>query len=190
MSIRALLCYVTALFVVGASTLTAKADSLTLESDSGNGNNYLYVYDLTVNFVDSGFTFENEPLYELDFTSLEITGLTGVTGISVGEDLFTELGLTCVFTSNEVACPQHTKFLLLPGSNPLTLDDLSIFSTSAPGTVDFSFVDSSGGSGSVIGPAASSGPGPASPAPEPAALVLVGTGVATTLWARRRRVAI
>jgi hypothetical protein len=191
MSIRALLCYVTALFVVGASTTTAKADSLTLNNDGGSGNNYIYIYDLTVNLVDSGFTFENEPLSKLDFTLLEITGLTGVTSIDVGEDLVTELGLMCVFTSNEVACSPSTNFILAPAT-PITLSDLDIFSTSAPGTVDFSFDDFGGSgsasSGSVIGPAASSGP--ASPTPEPSALVLVGTGVAMTLWARRRRLAI
>jgi hypothetical protein len=188
MSIRALLCYATALFVVGASTLTAKADGLTLNTESGSGNNYIYIYDLTLNLVDTGFTFESGPLYDFDFTSLEITGLSGVTAVHVGFDLVTELGLMCGFTSNEVDCPQHTKFIFLPASNPLILDDLEIFSTSAPGTVDFSFDDSSGSSGSVIGPTATSSP--ASPAPEPSALVLLGTGVATTLWARRRRGAI
>jgi PEP-CTERM motif len=185
MSIRALLCCVTALFVVGASTLTAKADTLTLESDSGN----TYIYGLTVNFVDWGFTFEGQPLYQPDFTSLEITGLAGVTGVTVSEDLASYLHLTCGFTSNQIDCSSSGSFNLMFFSEPVVLSDLSITSTSAPGTVAFSIVDSSGDSGSIIGPAASSGP-PASPTPEPSAFVLVGTGVATTLWARRRRVAI
>ncbi len=179
MSIRALLRCVTALFVVGGSILTAKADTLTLESDSGN----IYIYDLTVNFIDSGFTFEGQPLYEPDFTSLEMTGLAGVTGVTASGDY-----LTCGFTSNQVDCSISGSYNLMFFSGPMVLSELSITSTAAPGTVAFSIVDSSGDSGSVIGPAASSGP--PSPTPEPSALVLVGTGIATTLWARRRRVAI
>ena len=184
MSIRALLRYVAALLVVGASTLTAKADTLTLESDSGN----IYIYDLTVNFVDSGFTFDGAPLYKPDFTSLEITGLAGVTGVTVSGDLASYLHLTCGFTSNQLDCSPSESPTLILSSDPMVLSDLSVTSTSAPGTVAFSIVDSSGDSGSVIGPAASSGP--PSPTPEPSALVLVGTGIATTLWAHRRRVAI
>jgi PEP-CTERM motif len=188
MSIRALLSYVTALFVVGASALTAKADSLTLNTD-GSGDNYPYTYDLTINYIVVGFNLDHAPLYAPDFTTLLITGLSGVTGIVDVEGRLATEGFRCDFTSGEVDCLANGYVPFPPSPNPLTLRPaLVILSTSAPGTVDFSFDDNSRSSGSVIGPAASSGP--PSSTPEPSTLVLLGTGVATTLWARRRRVAI
>jgi len=185
MSIRALLSYVTALFVVGASALTAKADSLTLNTD-GSGDNYPYTYDLTINYIVVGFNLDHAPLYAPDFTTLLITGLSGVTGIVDVEGRLETEGFRCDFTSGEVDCLANGYVPFPPSPNPLTLRPaLEILSTSAPGTVDVFFDNTSG---TVIGPAASSGP--PSSTPEPSALVLLGTGVATTFWARRRRVAI
>jgi hypothetical protein len=176
--LRKLIALVVFGFLLGPGS-KAKADSLVFESHSGS----TYTYDLNLDYQNSGFTFENQILYEPDFTSLSITDLLGVTGVSVSGDLAGN-HLTCTSTSSAVSCSLGSPALIISPA-PETLGTISITSTAASGTVDYSVVDSGpdapGSSGTVLGPQTT-----ATVTPEPSTLLLLGTGLASVLGVRRR----
>ena len=146
----------------------AKADSITLESHTGDTYNYALTFDehTTVFFLD-GF---------------QLSGLSGVTDAVLSGPLANDFGIVN-FNSSSV-----TVGSILSIENgkriPFSVGTLTITSTDAPGNVDFAILDSNGlFTGQVGGP---SGSDP-SPVPEPSSFILLGSGLVAAAGAARRK---
>lgn len=145
----------------------AKADSVTLESQTGN----TYTYDLTLDSYVTGFVF----------SGFELTGLSGVTDATLSGNLAQNFGVT--FDADSVLV--GTIATIEAGIHiPFSVGTLTVTSLSAPGDVDFSILDSNGLSqGQVEGPTGS-------PVPEPSSIVLLGSGLLAAAGVVRRKLSV
>lgn len=153
--------------IVSAFALTpfAKADSITLDSHSGN----TYTYDLTLD--------NHLNVFFLD--GFQLTGLSGVTDAQLSGNLAQSFFITN-FDSTSVTV--GSVFSVEYGQQiPFSVGTLTLTSASAPGDVNFAILDSNGlSTGQVLGP-------DSSPVPEPSSLVLLGSGLVAAAGVARRK---
>lgn len=151
-----------------AFTPLAKADSISLESHTGNTYNYALTFD------------EHSTIFFLD--GFQLSGLSGVTNATLSGALANDFGIAN-FDSNSVTV--GTIFSIEHGRTiPFSVGTLTVTSAAALGNIDFAILDSNGFfSGQVQGP---SGSDP-SPVPEPSSLALFGSGLLAAAGVARRK---